>query len=248
MSTGQIREAVRKIAKSRFLQAEEIFSHLDIGAGEGHLIAALKRDFLNIQSQACDYHVDRFPLESVPIKKVDLNREPLPFGGAVFDLVTFSEVIEHLENYHQLLRETYRVLKPGGLLILTTPNILNIRSRIRYFISGFHVLFGPLPLSSEEVYSTHSHINPVSYFYLAHSLLKAGFERLEMSRDKIQRTSVAGLLLFGAAPGLFWPLFWRRELRAGTIGANQKLVAVHRSWKLLTSRSLVMSAQKPSPG
>lgn len=53
--------------------------------------------------------------------KVDANQR-LPFDDASFDLVWCSEVIEHLEDPAFSLSELRRVTKPGGLLLLTTPN------------------------------------------------------------------------------------------------------------------------------
>ena len=248
MCIPKIYEAVLKIVRTGF-KPEAAFAHLDIGAGEGQLIAALKAAFPNVKSQACDYHIERFPLKDVPVRRVDLNREALPFAEASFDLVTCSEVLEHLENYHQLLREAARTLKPGGLLVVTTPNVLNMQSRIRYLTAGFPVLFGPLSLSGEEVYSTDSHINPIPCFYLAHSLLgEAGFDQIQISHDKTQKTSLALLALFWPFPFVFWAWFWRRELKKGHIGANRALVLAHRSYKILVGRTLVMTARKAAGG
>ena len=52
---------------------------------------------------------------------VDVN-QPLPFADASFDLLWCSEVIEHLKDPAQTIREFRRVVKPGGKMILTTPN------------------------------------------------------------------------------------------------------------------------------
>ena len=49
-------------------------------------------------------------------------RGPLPFPSATFDLVTTTEVIEHVPNEREMLAEISRVLKPGGRLVLTTPH------------------------------------------------------------------------------------------------------------------------------
>ena len=46
----------------------------------------------------------------------------IPFGNDFFDVVISSEVIEHTPNPYLAIHELYRVLKPGGILILTTPN------------------------------------------------------------------------------------------------------------------------------
>jgi SAM-dependent methyltransferase len=64
----------------------------------------------------------------------------LPFPDAHFDGVVFSEVLEHLSDPPAALRELRRVLKPGGTLILTTPN--------RNFVGVRHVL-NPLKLASQ---------------------------------------------------------------------------------------------------
>ena len=48
--------------------------------------------------------------------------EKLPFKKSTFDTITANELIEHLENTGLFLDECNRVLKPGGILIVTTPN------------------------------------------------------------------------------------------------------------------------------
>jgi ubiquinone/menaquinone biosynthesis C-methylase UbiE len=56
--------------------------------------------------------------------------EGLPFTQEVFDLITANMVIEHLETPEAVLREAYRVLKPGGLFVLHTPNRRAVSMRI----------------------------------------------------------------------------------------------------------------------
>lgn len=220
--------------------------HLDVGAGSGELIRRLTARF-KLESQACDFHTERFSIPEIEIKKVNLNNQPIPFPDAQFDVVTCSEVIEHLENFRALLREAHRVLKPGGVLVLTTPNVLNAYSRLRYVASGFANLFGPLPVGNDKLYSTGGHISPIAYFYLAHALLDAGFGRLALDIDKVQRTSVACLALLAPLllPG--WLLFWRREDRKyrTLTPANRAEVAKHVSWPMLAGRTLVVSCRKP---
>lgn len=53
---------------------------------------------------------------------IDFNTDPLPFEADTFDIVCSLAVIEHLENTDHFLREAYRVLKPGGVFYISTPN------------------------------------------------------------------------------------------------------------------------------
>lgn len=63
-------------------------------------------------------------LRDIPLLSVDLEREYLPGSGEQYDQVVFSEVIEHLPfNPFHAMAELCRVLRPGGLLWLSTPNI-----------------------------------------------------------------------------------------------------------------------------
>lgn len=55
-----------------------------------------------------------------PTINLQLDAHTLPFGDASFSMILCTEVLEHCMNPHQVISEFYRVLKPGGKLILTT--------------------------------------------------------------------------------------------------------------------------------
>lgn len=244
MSTQEIYTAVIAAAKKR-LPALADGEHLDIGAGRGELISELGRT-MKLRSSACDYHVERFALPHVEIRQVNLNAAPLPYPDGRFALVTASEVIEHLENFRALLREAYRVTAKNGLVVLTTPNVLNAGSRGRYVVSGFANLFGPLPLRNDKLYSTGGHISMIPYFYLAHALREAGFEDVELSIDKKQRKSMLWLILLAPLIFALRARFYSRERdRYKTLTEhNEPYVAAHFSMEMLLGRTIVVSAVK----
>lgn len=241
MSTQNIYNAVIRAAAHSFRSDA---SHLDVGAGRGELIGEVRKH-ANVKSFACDFHIERFAAD-VPCEKVNFNDSALPYRDEQFDVITSSEVVEHLENYRLLLRELFRIAKKDGTVVITTPNVLNLTSRLRYFISGFANLFGPLPLRNDALYSTGAHITPIPFFYLAHALADAGFDEIKLSIDKAQRTSTFYAVLFYPLIALGKLRFMARERkRYRTITTeNKPMVEAHFSWNLLVGRTIVVSARK----
>ena len=87
---------------------------LDIGCSK------IQNPYLNPKKTiGVDLDIPENPIYSVI--QSDLN-EKLPFKEAMFDTVTAGEILEHLENPLFTLKEIYRILKPGGALIVTIPN------------------------------------------------------------------------------------------------------------------------------
>lgn len=221
--------------------------HLDIGSGHGDLITLLRSKGLVTHSAACDYTASLMMLPDVQVTVANLNTERLPFADASFDLVTCTEVIEHLEHYRQTLREMYRVLAPAGKLVITTPNILNLKSRIRFLMFGFYNLFGPLHTLESNLHLTGGHINPVSSFYLSHSLIDAGFADLKLTIDKHQNSSKIWLVLLYLPIKLFSRLIVRKEKRRyKTIDThNEPYVQQMNSVDVLLGRTIVVGCSKP---
>lgn len=220
--------------------------HLDIGSGHGDLIQLLRSRF-DVQSSACDYTDSLMKLVDVKVCVANLNTQGLPYQDSIFDLVTCTEVIEHLEHYRYTLREIYRVLKPGGTLVLSTPNILNLKSRIRFLIFGFYNLFGPLHFRESELHSTGGHINPVSLFFLTHSLVDAGFHEIEVSIDKKQGTSKAWLPLLYFPIKLFSAITLIDEKKKyKTVDEfNEPFVRQMNSLDVLLGRTIIVGCKKP---
>jgi SAM-dependent methyltransferase len=72
-----------------------------------------------------------------PIVKCNIETEPLPFDDASFDLVLFNEIFEHLRvDLLFTFSELCRVLKPGALLMLSTPNLRSFRGMLGLVVKG----------------------------------------------------------------------------------------------------------------
>lgn len=242
MSTELIYSCINRIIKEQ----AKIGNLLDIGAGSGHLIRKIISENKLINCHACDYYAEKFNSENIPFKKVNIEEEKLPYEDETFDVITSSEVIEHLQNPRNLVRESYRLLKQDGLLIMTTPNILNMNSRLRFLFSGFYNLFGPIPLNNEDRRSTHGHIMPLSYIYIYLLLFKEGFREITFRIDKRQKSSYFWYCLFFPFLMVGKQRFISKEKnKYKTLdNTNFKIVKSLFEKDLLTGRSLVICARK----
>jgi SAM-dependent methyltransferase len=104
---------------------------VDIPAGTGRASRVL-RD-LGAEVRAFDLFPEFFDVEGLSCTQADLSA-PLPIEDASADLVLFQEGIEHLPDQLLPLREMNRILRPGGRLLLTTPNVSHLRARMSHFL------------------------------------------------------------------------------------------------------------------
>ena len=245
-STSAIHDAILR-AVEKAAPSGLTGDYLDIGSGKGELLTLLANRYPELRSFACDCTDELMQREKQKVVLVDLNQQPLPFADKRFDLVTCSETIEHLEDYWRVLREIFRVLRPGGLAVFTTPNILNLRSRFRFFSTGFYNLFGPLMPDEKDVYSPRGHITPVSWFYLANALLSIGFDDLDMTVDKYQRKSLLPFAFLIVPIRLSNRIALRREAKKYlSVGErNRSTVRAINSTDLLLGRTLIVRARRP---
>lgn len=244
LSTDKILSKVLDIFKLNFSH-EQSGENLDIGSGTGALVRLIKTYSPGFQPTCVDYTEELIQDKSIKVDVVDLNLEKLPYQDNRFDFVSCTEVVEHLENYRLVIREAFRVVKPGGLVVFTTPNTLNLLSRVRYMWTGFQNLFGPLDVGRGEFFSTGGHITPVSYFFLAHSLAEAGFDDIQINIDKKQTSAYPLMLIFYPLICLFGARSFSREKRKGFINSsNEHLIKPINSIEMLLGRTIVVSARK----
>ncbi len=100
-------------------------SLLDVGCGSGALIERLG----NLGWRAEGLDLDPLAVKTGQERGLRVHLGTLedpPYSDASFDAITMSHVIEHVHDPHALLRECHRVLKPGGRLVIVTPNIRSL--------------------------------------------------------------------------------------------------------------------------
>jgi 2-polyprenyl-3-methyl-5-hydroxy-6-metoxy-1,4-benzoquinol methylase len=158
-------------------------SVLDIPTGFGAL--ARKLSEMDFAVSCCDIDTDQFSAQGLRIDRGDLNGK-IPYVDNAFNYVCFLEAIEHTENPYNAVREIARVLKPGGTLIMSTPNYLNIERRLKFLMTGFFTKPVPQNMFKERFHEqTYAmHLSPIGYTLVRFMLEYAGFRIIEMTYDK----------------------------------------------------------------
>ncbi|MDQ6967122.1 MAG: hypothetical protein Q9M14_00385 [Mariprofundaceae bacterium] len=130
---------------------------------------------------------------------------------------------------------------------MTTPNVLNMKSRLRFLTTGFWSMFGPLHVGETAIESTGGHITPIPYPYLAHALMGAGFNMPRLSIDKMQFPSVVWSIFFYLPIQLIAALQWKKERRKyRTIDKyNAPIIDEINTVKMLFGRSIIVLVDKP---
>lgn len=114
---------------------------LDVGCGRGDLWPFVKPQFDRyIGVDVLRY--EGFPADG-QFEKLDLDTGRVPFPDASADVVCGVETIEHLENPRAFARELTRLCRPGGWIVITTPNQLSWLSKFTLLVKNQFNAFGP---------------------------------------------------------------------------------------------------------
>jgi SAM-dependent methyltransferase len=114
-------------------------SVLEVGCGEGYgtaLLAAAADRILGVDydAQTVTHACRTYPEASF----IRANLAALPVGSGAVEVVATLQVIEHVWNHPEFVRECLRVLRPGGLLLVTTPNRLTFSPGLEGPVNPFH--------------------------------------------------------------------------------------------------------------
>lgn len=158
---------------------------LEIGSGYGYLLFPMAVLLPGMRWTGLDHpgrryrhraaYEEAFREYNCQFETGDICRAPLPFGDSHFSLVTFSEVLEHLpvERVNFVLAEIARVIRPGGVCILSSPNQASIENRLR-LLKGKSIL--AMPDESDSGQGLFGHIRLYTAREVEAAVSKLGFD------------------------------------------------------------------------
>ena len=166
---------------------------LSIGCNDGSFESRFVKKSISV------YGIDGDPsaINSATLKGVqaivgDFSQN-LPYQPGMFDVIFAGEVIEHVFDVDKFLDELARVLKPGGYLIITTPNLARLSDRFRFLVG----------ISPKHVAPTHSylkfHIHPFTLASLRNALTETGFQVISCHTNCVRLFGVYDSYLIGKA-------------------------------------------------
>ncbi len=124
------------------LPSKPNFRMLDIGCGAGNMIHHLSN-----YGQVKGLEIDERPVKKAQERGYDVDlfdaTQHMPFDENTFDAVTALDVIEHNEDDMAILADSYRILKPGGHMIITVPAFMwlwthndDLNAHVRRYTAG----------------------------------------------------------------------------------------------------------------
>lgn len=228
---------------------------LDLPSGDG--VNSRKLSVAGYNVRAADLFPEQCSGDGFECDRVDMTKA-LPYEDCSFDGILHSEGIEHIDNQIALLQEFHRILKPGGILIVTTPNLLNLEGRLGLLLTGHAhrrramivstaaYMAKPPQNSSAENGIYLGHVFLINLFQLRFYITHAGLEVLGVDTT---RYSWRSMLL---TPFLLIPVSWStrrfiREKRSKVpTDLQRKILTEVLSGSVLFGRKLIISARKPT--
>lgn len=225
---------------------------LDFGSGPGHMCQRLGDYFKQAGHQpgehlsACEVNPAEFLYPEIECHKISPDSE-IPFTDNYFDLIYAIEVIEHMRRPYDLFCEVYKKLKPGGVFLFTTPNLLQMKSRLDFLLTGFGDMYPPPSSLDKNAGRICGHIMPLNLSYFAYGARRAGFEEPDFHLDRRKRSATFLSVLL-------WPLLkiaswqYNRTIKNYDLDdweENREIIAQMNSFDLLTSRSCIITVKKP---
>lgn len=153
---------------------------LDVGCGQGQLLYYLRNNFNRLvgleysERRLCEakHNLSNLPFQGILGSAESLTEVP----SESIDCIVSADVIEHIPDVYAASDELFRILRPGGTLIMNTPNIAFIKKRIQLIAGRFPSTSQPNEGLGSDVLFDGGHLHYFTFRSLEMLLEKSGFE------------------------------------------------------------------------
>ncbi|MCA8035382.1 MULTISPECIES: class I SAM-dependent methyltransferase [Burkholderia cepacia complex] len=165
----------------------------------------------------------------------------LPFANDEFGAVTCLEGVEHVLNPVNLISELVRITKPDGTIIVSTPNVSNLHSRLQFLFTGTFFQF-----DARGARQTHGapvdrgHVSPFTPLQLIYVFGAMGCTLEEIRVDRNKRLALIPAYLLLKPLSLLWTRKIARGTASGTYPGVKSLTRLLAGFKLMFGRSQIL--------
>ncbi len=165
---------------------------LNFPSGTGHLTEMMEEAGIDVT--AADLFPELSKWKPGEVVRADMN-ETFPFADDSFDTIVCQEGIEHIEDVASFLRECSRILRDGGALLVTTPNYMDLSSRLSFLLTGVKSFHGDLPNEEATLWGHkdgrfyHGHAFTIPFFQIRYLMRICQFDDIELDSLGDSRTS-----------------------------------------------------------
>ena len=111
---------------------------LDVGCAGGEISVLLAQSGWQVEGLEREPSlVAQAETRGIPVQRAEFDREAFPWAAGTFEAVVAGEVIEHVVDTDHVLAEIARVLRPDGVLVITTPNLASLENRVRLLLGRY---------------------------------------------------------------------------------------------------------------
>lgn len=177
---------------------------------------------------------------------------PFPIATSSVDVAILGETIEHLPDQHHLFQQVARILKPGGHLLLTTPNSSSLRSRFSQFLMESEHYSTPPPNETDAFTrwpgSDRGYFSKLFISGILRLRTLAALQQLKIKKvHRTESSSTSWLLM------IFYPVLYyfsaknlRRQKRSNPVHSQvfEEIFRLNTSPSVLTSKHLIVDFEK----
>jgi 2-polyprenyl-3-methyl-5-hydroxy-6-metoxy-1,4-benzoquinol methylase len=165
-----------KITNNLSLKNKKI---LDIGCYDGTFLSLINNENELYGIEASDYGCNKSKKRGINVLQFFFNDEDrISFNDNFFDLIIAGEIIEHIYDTDFFLEEIYRLLKPGGCFLISTPNIASLGRRLMLLVG-----IAPILEISPNRSDSSGHIRYFTFKTLENFLQEHKFKLIDTKSD-----------------------------------------------------------------